>query len=544
MKYEFNPRKTIGKVLSLMVCAFLALGVMVAPAQAAPLAATKSNEFTVMTYNVLGEVAKYNEDKKSYNEKASTRSMQQVNMIKTYAPDILGTSEETDTFNWNFSSYLHGYAPVGNPLFSPASYFHTLFSNTSMRDRNSIWYKMDKFDLVATKTIWLHDGNVNQQGKIDGETNVRGATLAILRVKTTGHQMVVANTHLGLTWSIAKRQAEILVRETQSYAKQYNTKAIMYLGDFNGSSVAYEPLWNLKVVWDQGITSHTPGSEPIWVDHIYVNDQMTFTDRLVLTNDEWSDANNASDHKAVMAKVKFGSGTDTETETTVDEKIAFSFKRNGLQLTVSTTSGSVVSTFNYLVFYDKNGKKLSYTQLAAQKNAAGQWRINNKTIYMPESAVRADFEISDSQAGRYETIENVWSLNQSTDTSKKEETKTEETKKEETKEESKEDTSKKDETEESSIEFNIRKNQYSYGTQLQISTTKGSVTEVYNWLKFYDTNGKNVGNVQLRGTKNAEGEWRIDNRVAWVPKGAVKADFEFTDSSDGRQGTVKDVWTA
>ncbi len=543
MKHEYNPRKTIGTVLACAISAFLVLGVMTAPAQAAPLVATQENAFTAMTYNVLGEAASMNENSKPYNEKASTRSMQQVNMIKTYAPDILGTSEESDTFHQNFSLNLTDYAQVGRPMFTPTLAIYVIFSNNSMRDRNSIWYKKDKFDLVATKTIWLHNGDVNSQGKLDGETNVRGATLAVLRLKATNQLVVVSNTHLGLTHSIAERQAEILVRETESFANEYNTKAIMYMGDFNGTSVAYSSLNNLNVVWNGSVTSHTPSDEPIWVDHIYTNSELTFTDRLVLTKAEWSDAENASDHKAVMATVKFAnsSSEDSTNSEGSEEEIAFSFRRNGLQLTVSTTSGSVVSTFNYLVFYDKNGTRLGDTQLAAQQNAAGQWRINNKTIYMPEAAVKADFEISDYHANRHETIENVWSLSQSTETSKQEEAKQEESKKEETQ---KEDTSQKDETASASIEFDIKKNQYSYGTQLQVSTTTGSVTEVFNWLKFYDANGNNVGNVQLRGTKSADGEWRIDNRTAWVPKGAVKADFEFTDSTDGRQGTVKDVWKA
>ena len=542
MKHEYSPRKAMGKVLACVICAFLTLGVAAAPAHAKTLTATQQNAFTAMTYNVLGEAASMNENSKPYNEKASTRSMQQVNMIKTYAPDILGTSEESDTFHQNFSLNLTDYAQVGRPMFTPTLAIYVIFSNNSMRDRNSIWYKKDKFDLVATKTIWLHNGDVNSQGKLDGETNVRGATLAVLRLKATNQLVVVSNTHLGLTHSIAERQAEILVRETESYAKEYNTNAIMYMGDFNGTSVAYSSLNNLNVVWNANVTSHTPGDEPIWVDHIYTNSALTFTDRLVLTKAEWADAENASDHKAVMATIKFadssttGSASSEGTSEGSDEAIAFSIQRNGLQLTVSTTSGSVVSTFNYLVFYDKNGKRLGDTQLAAQQNAAGQWRINNKTIYMPEAAVKADFEISDYRANRYETIKDVWSLSQSTATSKQETTKKEETSKTE-------DTS-KEETASASIEFNIKKNLYSYGTQLQVSTTSGSVTEVFNWLKFYDANGNNVGNVQLRGTKNADGEWRIDNRTAWVPKGAVKADFEFTDSTDGRQGAVKDVWKA
>lgn len=360
-------------------------------------------DFTAMSYNVKGEVAYFNELYHTSEEwKAENRSQKQLEMLLKYSPDVLGVSEETYEFRRTFYNHLPGYDSVGEYLFTPDTFFSPLFSNTNLPDANRVYFKRSVFDYLGSDTIWLHEGNVQEVGVIEGETNVRGATMVALRFKETNEKFVISNTHLGLNDDIANRQMEILVRETEAFAKQHGISAILYMGDYNLGYTAVKSLatGDYQCIWDTSVTSHNqPGMGGSWVDHIYVNNKLRLLDRLSLDASEWDNSDSSSDHDPLLANVCFSSYIPRGNIASNTIKTNVSGDRLVIQ---SGTIDGLGQSNGFVMFYDANNTYVGATQLIARQDTNGSYYISD-SAYIPSGSVRANLKIDGGQ-----TYGNIW----------------------------------------------------------------------------------------------------------------------------------------
>jgi len=297
-------KKMLCSVLSMVFLVSVFTGIIPLQASAKGLPVQDEESITVMSYNVKGELAAIHERfSLPHDQKAWVRAPRQVQMIQEYSPDILGTSEETIIFSQVYSSVLQSeYGVNGDPLFGPSTLFHPIYGNTSIPDANRIYYKKSKFHHLTSQTIWLHDGNVFQQGKLDGETNVRGATLTVLEHKATGTRLVVANAHLSLDLNLARKQAGILKRETEILAGLLGISTILYIGDMNAVPGAIPAFYFLQNIWNA--PSYNIPSVPEWqIDNIYATTPAQITGRFVVEKAVWPDRD-ASDHAPIIASIK------------------------------------------------------------------------------------------------------------------------------------------------------------------------------------------------------------------------------------------------
>lgn len=407
-------KKAIAITLAFFVAVSVMAGILVTPAQAKTTlpGAEDQKTFTAMMYNVQAESAVVNENAKPSAQQAFIRAIHQANMVNTYAPDIFGTTEETETFQRTFQSYLSNYGSVGDFLFKPASLRGPIFNDAEVSDSNRIYYNKDKFEHISSKTIWLYNGNVNIEGKLPGETKTRGATLALLKLKSTGEKVVVASANLSTNKALASTQANILTTQVELFAARNGATATLYMGTLNTNSGEQAAFNGWQSVWDSSVKSYTVGGETNSSDNMYVNTGAKIANRMELTGQEWEYANTASTHHAVMARVHFSSYTPKssiletkETNVAVAEQLVKVQKVDN-QLVVNSSMDGLTQGDNFLMYYDANGKYIGGQQLWATK-VNGQWVIDNAKVNFPTKTAKVNFAVWNGNQ-RTITLENVW----------------------------------------------------------------------------------------------------------------------------------------
>ena len=352
-------------------------------------------DFTVMSYNVRGEVALFNEAfHTAPDQQAGVRAAKQILMIQKHWPDVLGTSEETAMFNEIYTHFLgDDYGIVGDYLFTPDTLLSPYFSNTNQPDANRIYYKLSVFNYLGSQTIWLHEGDVYKVGKIDGETNVRGATMAALMFKETNEKVVICNTHLGLNDDISNRQMEILVRETEAFAKRHGITAILYMGDFNMGYTVIKalPASKYKTSWDNDVKSYNQaGKGGSWVDHVFINGNLRFLGRLSLDGSEWIDSDTSSDHDPILVNICFSSYVPRGD--VANNNIKASVYGERLQIQSSVIAGLDWGNA-FAIFYDANDKYVGGVQLIARQDENGGFYLAD-SIYVPADVKKVNVEIT------------------------------------------------------------------------------------------------------------------------------------------------------
>lgn len=352
-------------------------------------------DFTVMSYNVRGEVALFNEAfHTAPDQQAGVRAAKQILMLQKHWPDVLGTSEETAVFNEVYTHFLgDDYGIVGDYLFTPATLLSPYFSNTNQPDANRIYYKLSVFNYLGSQTIWLHEGDVHKVGKIEGETNVRGATMAALTFRETHEKVVICNTHLGLNDVISNRQMEILVRETEAFAKRYGITAILYMGDFNMGYTVIKalPASKYKTSWDNDVKSYNQtGKGRSWVDHVFINGSLRFLGRLSLDGSEWIDSDTSSDHDPLLVNVCFSSYVPRGD--VADNSIKAGIYGDRLQI-----QSGIIAELDwgnaFALFYDANDQYIGAVQLVARRDGNGDFYLAD-SIYVPSEAQKVNVRVT------------------------------------------------------------------------------------------------------------------------------------------------------
>ena len=235
------------------------------------------------------------------------RSQRFRQLLEEYVPDILGTQEFT--YNWDVwlkrvfkatteAGTLPEYGVVGCSREG---------RNTKNGESNLIFYRTDRFELLDSDTIWLSD-TPDQVSCVSGSLCNRICTWALLKDKSTGATILVANTHLDHgTDTVREQQAQILM----DYLTQRIDDYPVYLtGDFNtykGSdaySTVSETLMDAHTsAWtDASTVSHTFHDYSSWgseIDFIFHRDNTTPVHYEILSKDY---GGFVSDHYGVFAE--------------------------------------------------------------------------------------------------------------------------------------------------------------------------------------------------------------------------------------------------
>ena len=143
-----------------------------------------------------------------------------------YDPDIIGVSEQSDQWLTYLKKQLvtNGeYGRIGD----------LKLASDGSGNGNNIYYKTSKFSVVSKGTFWYSKTPNTAGTKLSGAELYNVATWAIFKVKSTGKQIMVVNTHLHAYTdfgTIRDQQIAILNDFLADYIDKY---PVYILGDMN-----------------------------------------------------------------------------------------------------------------------------------------------------------------------------------------------------------------------------------------------------------------------------------------------------------------------
>ena len=155
----------------------------------------------------------------SYNEgdNATTKVHLVADIIKSCAPDIFGLQEVQLV-------HAPGYAVA------LGAYDYVYFDNDGTTfNSQPIYYKRDKFELLASGIKWLSD-TPNVRSKYEISAYTRSFTYAYLKDKETKEQFLVVNSHIDYVDAANVKQVERIVELTR---EMYPDTPIFYTADWN-----------------------------------------------------------------------------------------------------------------------------------------------------------------------------------------------------------------------------------------------------------------------------------------------------------------------
>ena len=237
-------------------------------------------EFTVMSFNLL--VAKAVEQ---------DRFDAALTQIKQANPDVLGV-QECSTFWYDFlcGALSDEYGVVGE------------LNGESQKWRNAIFYRKDRFELVATKTQWL-SATPSVSSRLTGENQFRILTYAVLKDIKTGATFAHCNTHMTIIEEVRESQFNVLVKLLDKISYP-----IVLTGDFNTreGSGYYNKITAAGLQNSYNMTMHNDPAHTVSsgvIDFCFVD-----TERIgVISHEVLEEAVNGvepSDHNAVVVMVR------------------------------------------------------------------------------------------------------------------------------------------------------------------------------------------------------------------------------------------------
>lgn len=204
-------------------------------------------------------------------------------LLEEYRPDVFGTQEFT--FTWSVALEKRMKDSVKEGLIPT---YASVGCSREGRDKkggefNSVFYRVDRFELLDSDTVWLSD-TPDRVSCVPSSLCNRICTWALLKDKDTGMTILVANTHLdhGLD-EVREAQAKILMNYLAERVGDY---PVYLTGDFNSynSDNAYHTVSSVfsdahKTAWtDVSTVSHTYHGYSEWggeIDFIFHNDRTT-----------------------------------------------------------------------------------------------------------------------------------------------------------------------------------------------------------------------------------------------------------------------------
>lgn len=172
-------------------------------------------KFSVMTFNLRYWNEEDGENAWPY------RKDQVADLIKSYAPLVLGIQEGLYSMLLDLDSRLNNYARVGDGR---------LGGNES--EFSAIYYQKDLLDVKEVKQIWLSETPQKAASKSWDSSLCRICTWALFETKQTKEQFLLFNTHLDHRGEIARLEgAKLILSHMEPYMEK-GYGAIL-TGDFN-----------------------------------------------------------------------------------------------------------------------------------------------------------------------------------------------------------------------------------------------------------------------------------------------------------------------
>lgn len=217
-------------ILIVVAAAFVGGAALLAPyVQKDELPPDNTLTLTVMTYNIRTIALSTTPDSPDYWE---TRKEALVSHILQNEPDIMGTQEV-------MAGIQDTYLTENLPAYSAVGIARDGANVILMSEKNMIFYKTDKFELLDSGTFWLSETPNKTSLGWDGDCR-RICTYALLKDKKTGKIIQFFNTHFDHKGSEARQKGSAMVVDAVSKSEY---PAIL-TGDFNfdETNVNYESM--------------------------------------------------------------------------------------------------------------------------------------------------------------------------------------------------------------------------------------------------------------------------------------------------------------
>ncbi len=252
----------------------------------------------VMTFNIRLNVPSDSLNSWQY------RKDNAANMIRYYAPDILGMQEVLYNQLVDLKERLPQYTAIG-------------VGRTDGKEAGeycSLFFKADRFKLIKEGNFGLSETPEKIGIKGWDAAYERIVTWAILKEKKTGQNFVCFNTHLDNMGEIARREgAKLLLTKAKELAPGL---PVVITGDFNGTSdsepiqiithngmkdtraaspVVYGPSWSFH---DFG---RLKNSERVLIDYIFVSASVQINKYCVIK--DTPEQGYLSDHNPVLVNI-------------------------------------------------------------------------------------------------------------------------------------------------------------------------------------------------------------------------------------------------
>ncbi len=257
-------------------------------------------ELSVMTYNIRLDLASDGENS------WPNRKEKVADLIKFYEPDIFGIQEGLPHQVQFLNMVLSDYKAFGKGR-----------DGGQNGEHSSIFYKSDKFELIASDTFWLSETPEQVSKGWDAALN-RICTYGLFKDKKTEQLFYVFNTHFDHIGKEARNKSAQLIyrKSTQLNTENY---PVIIMGDFNLTPES-EPILFLsdqyvhtkrdsKLRYNSGGTFnafefHKPIGTDREIDHIFVSKKSVEIKKYAVLTDSHS-CKYPSDHFPVLVELKF-----------------------------------------------------------------------------------------------------------------------------------------------------------------------------------------------------------------------------------------------
>lgn len=240
----------------------------------------KNAPFLVLTQNI-----RYADDEGG--NMVVQRAPRFLKLVQEYLPDIICLQEDNSIWSGITDKML-----LGN--FGAAGTFSG-GKDTTKGNRQAIFFRTDRYELVEEGAVWLSDTPDVPMSKLEDSKSCRHCTWAVLKDNLTEEELFVCNVHLDTSSEeVRVRQLTILQAQLGSYMEQHPT---VFCGDFNAQPDgqvyatatqsftdphvnAAVKLSSIEITCDKYGTWETPKR----LDYLFYNDRLTANRYRVMTD--------------------------------------------------------------------------------------------------------------------------------------------------------------------------------------------------------------------------------------------------------------------
>lgn len=261
---------------------------------------TRAQNIKVMTYNIRLDIEVDGENDWTHRKDFF------FSQIQFYEPDIFGVQEAKPNQVIDMKSSLPQYHNVGIGR-----------DGIGKGESSNIFYKKDRFKVVASTTFWLSETPEKISKGWDAQFN-RVCTYALFKDTKTKKLFWVFNTHLDHMGEEARTNGILLIL---SKIKILNTKnyPVLFMGDFNSTPISERiealkkemndtrEISEVKPFGPSGTFNGFKHNEPVTtqIDYIFVSKNNKFKVKKFAVLSDSKDLRYPSDHLPVYVELSF-----------------------------------------------------------------------------------------------------------------------------------------------------------------------------------------------------------------------------------------------